>query len=176
MAPTVVDAAEIHRAVRRNAADEIALHRHVVGVVRLTGARARHEIAGGEVVDALADRDDFAGRANSRRPIPARRARSAAGRRSSAAPCRRRRSTASRAIVLARPAVVTTTVTSRGARRDRTISVSSNGPASYVREPSQASRPVVQQTDRNRALVDASRARARPAPDPSGTAIGCDMI
>ena len=52
---------EAHGAKRRNAAHEIAFDRHVVGMVCLPRARARHEIARRQVVDSLADRDDFAG-------------------------------------------------------------------------------------------------------------------
>ena len=58
---------EVHGATRRNAADKIALHGDVLGVVRLTGAGARHEIAGCQIGDAIADADNLAG---SRIPDP----------------------------------------------------------------------------------------------------------
>ena len=52
---------ETHGAQGRNAAHEIAFDRHVIGMVCLPRARARHEIARRQIIDSVADRDDFAG-------------------------------------------------------------------------------------------------------------------
>ena len=59
---------DLRVAARRHAADEIARHVDVVGVVGLPGAGARDQVAGGEIGDAVANGHDFAGSRISNRP------------------------------------------------------------------------------------------------------------
>ena len=168
IAPTVVDAASVHRTARRNTADEIALHADVVGVIGLAGAGARDQIAGREIVDARADADDLARRRIA--GIPSLRVelaeRQPADASFGAVP------TPMLAIVTrdrpGAPAVVTTTVTSRDPA-DRKSACPRTGRPRRLREPIQLHARLVQQPDGDRPLVDASlhshhRHVIRPAP------------
>src|SRR5262245_30427925 len=53
---------QVDRTAVRNAADEVALARHVISMVRLTSAGAGDEVADRQIADALTDTDHLAGR------------------------------------------------------------------------------------------------------------------